>query len=62
MTYHVPSDPQGSEQIHNEIDPHILQEINGCDYKDTKGFYEKYFEERSRSTAAEKMFVLQPRG
>jgi hypothetical protein len=40
------SSQQGTEQTH-EIDQRILQEINGCIYKDTKGFYEKYFEGRS---------------
>jgi hypothetical protein len=33
------SSQQGNEQTHDEIDPRILQEINGCIYKDTKGFY-----------------------
>jgi hypothetical protein len=41
------SSQQGNEQTHDEIDPRILQKINGCIYKDTKGFYEKYFEGRS---------------
>jgi len=41
------SSQQGSDQIHDEIDPRILQEINGCVFKDTKGFYEKYFKRRS---------------
>jgi hypothetical protein len=40
------SSQQGSEQTHDEIDPRILQEINDCVYKDTKGFYRKYFEGR----------------
>jgi hypothetical protein len=31
------SSQQGSEQTHDEIDLRILQEINGCVYKDTKG-------------------------
>jgi hypothetical protein len=58
--FHTPlkstsSSQQSNEQTHDEIDPHILQEINGCIYKDTKGFYEKYFEGRSWSPAVEKI-------
>ena len=49
------SSHQGSEQTHDEIDPRILQEINGCVYQNTRGFYEKYFEGRSWSSAVEKM-------
>lgn len=49
------SSQQGSEQTHDEIDPRILQEINGCVYQNTRGFYEKYFEGRSWSAAVEKM-------
>lgn len=49
------SSQQGSEQTHDEINPRILQEINGCFYKDTKGFYEKYFEGRSWSPTVEKI-------
>jgi hypothetical protein len=47
------SSQQGSEQIHDEIDPRILQEINGCVYQNTKGFYEKSFERRSWSPTVE---------
>ena len=49
------SSQQGSEQTHDEIDPRILQEINGCVYQNTKGFYEKYFEGRSWSPTVEKI-------
>jgi len=49
------SSQQGSEQIHDEIDQRILQEINGCVYQNTRGFYEKYFEGRSWSPAVEKI-------
>jgi hypothetical protein len=49
------SSQQGSEQTHDEIDPRILQEIDGCVYRNTRGFYEKYFEGRSWSAAVEKM-------
>ena len=49
------SSQQGSEQTHEEIDPRILQEINGCIYRDTKGFYERYFEGRSWSPTVEKI-------
>jgi hypothetical protein len=49
------SSQQGSEQIHDEIDQRILQEINGCVYQNTRGFYEKYFEGRSWSPTVEKI-------
>jgi hypothetical protein len=32
---------QDSEQFHDDIDPRILREANGCVYNNTKGFYEK---------------------
>lgn len=51
------SSQQGSEQTHDEIDPRILQEINGCIYKDTKGFYEKYFEGKSWLPAVEEIIL-----
>jgi serine/threonine protein kinase len=35
---------RGKEQKHSQLDPRILQEINGCVYEDTEGFYKKYFE------------------
>lgn len=46
---------QGSEQTHKEIDPRILQEIDGCVYQNIKGFYKKYFEEKSWSATVEKI-------
>ncbi|KAH0562856.1 hypothetical protein GP486_002529 [Trichoglossum hirsutum] len=46
---------QGSEQIHKKLDERILQEISGCVYNDTKGFYEKYFEGKSWSSTAEQI-------
>jgi hypothetical protein len=46
---------QGSEQFHDDIDPRILEEVNGCVYDDTKGFYEKYFELKSWSSTAEQI-------
>ncbi|KAI9770965.1 MAG: hypothetical protein M1840_002669 [Geoglossum simile] len=46
------SSQQGGEQFHDDIDPRILEEVNGCVYHDTKGFYEKYFEGKSWSSAA----------
>jgi hypothetical protein len=49
------SSQQGSEQIHDEIDQRILQEISGCVYQNTRGFYEKYFEGRSWSPPVEKI-------
>ena len=47
------SSQQGKEQVHNEIDHRILEEINGCVYNDTKGFYEKYFQGKSWSPTVE---------
>ncbi|KAL7270069.1 hypothetical protein RUND412_007231 [Rhizina undulata] len=38
------SSMQGSEQIHRLLDERILQEIDGCVFRDTQGFYRKYFE------------------
>src|SRR5882757_4186405 len=35
---------RASEQIHAIIDERIQQEINGCVYRYTENFYEKYFE------------------
>jgi hypothetical protein len=49
------SSQQGSEQVHDEIDPRILQEINSCVYQNARGFYEKYFEGRSWSPTVEKI-------
>jgi Fungal protein kinase len=49
------SSQQGSEQTHDEIDDRILQEIDGCVYSNTRGFYKKYFEERSWSSAVEQI-------
>lgn len=43
---------QGSEQTHEEVD---LQEINGCVFRGTKGFYEKYFEGKSWSPKVEEI-------
>ncbi|KAI9783266.1 MAG: hypothetical protein M1839_004106 [Geoglossum umbratile] len=45
----------GKEQIHKKLDERILQEVNGCVYNDTKGFYEKYFEGKSWSSTAEQI-------
>ena len=47
------SSQQANEQTHDDIDLRILQEINGCVYKDTGSFYEKYFEGKGWSNAAE---------
>jgi hypothetical protein len=49
------SSQQGDEQIHDEIDPRILQENNGWVYQNTRGFYEKYLEGRTWSTVVEKI-------
>ncbi|MCJ1347236.1 hypothetical protein MMC31_005458 [Peltigera leucophlebia] len=35
---------RGDEQKHGDIDVCMFEEIRDCMYKDTKGFYEKYFE------------------
>lgn len=49
------SSQRGNEQIHDYIDERIMQEINGCLYTDTKGFYEKYFEGKEWSAEAERI-------
>lgn len=46
------SSQRTSEQTHNDMDECILQEINGRVYKDTGGFYEKYFEGKGWSPEA----------
>ncbi|KAF1997507.1 hypothetical protein P154DRAFT_524707 [Amniculicola lignicola CBS 123094] len=46
------SSQRANEQTHDDIDERILQEINGCVYKDTGGFYEKYFEGKEWSAEA----------
>jgi hypothetical protein len=48
---------QGSKQTHKMIDPRMLQEVNGCVYKDTQGFYER---EQTYSFAAERRATLPP--
>lgn len=56
------SSQQGSEQTHDEIDSRILQEINGCVYTDTKGFYEKYFEDTPWAQTVDKIIrAAEPR-
>ena len=49
------SSQQGSSQIHDDLDPRIAQEINGCIYKNTEGFYEKYFEGKPWSPKVDKI-------
>ncbi|KAF2787657.1 hypothetical protein K505DRAFT_379435 [Melanomma pulvis-pyrius CBS 109.77] len=49
------SSQRANEQTHDDMDERILQEINGCVYKDTGGFYEKYFEGKEWSTEAERI-------
>jgi hypothetical protein len=49
------SSQQGSEQTHDDLDPRIIQEINGCFYKNTEGFFEKYFEEKAWSPKVDKI-------
>lgn len=49
------SSQQDSEQTHNDMDERILQEINGRLYKDTGGFYEKYFEGKGWSSEARRI-------
>src|SRR4051812_27935901 len=46
---------QGSEQIHDVLDQCLVQEIDGCVYEDTKGFYGKYFEGKTWSEDAEQI-------
>jgi hypothetical protein len=49
------SSQRGSEQTHDDLDPRTIQEINGCFYKNTEGFYEKYFEEKPWSPEVDKI-------
>ena len=46
---------RASEQIRAIIDERIQQEINGCVYKYTESFYEKYFEGKKWSAKAERI-------
>jgi len=38
------SSQRADEQKHDDLDDRIRQEIDGCVYQETEGFYEKYFE------------------
>jgi len=49
------SSQRANEQVHDEIDERIMQEINGCVYTDTKGFYKKYFEGKEWLAEAERI-------
>ena len=49
------SSQQGSGKTHDEIDPRILQEIDGCVYQNTRDFYKKYFEGVPWSVTVEKI-------
>src|SRR2546423_10975152 len=49
------SSQQGSEQTHDEVDPRILQEINGSIFMGAEGFYQKYFEGKSWSPKVEEI-------
>ncbi|KUI68648.1 hypothetical protein VM1G_03803 [Cytospora mali] len=49
------SSQRGSEQTHDDLDLRILQEINGCVYRDTEGFYEKHFEGKEWSAESDKI-------
>jgi hypothetical protein len=49
------SSQRANEQVHGEIDERIMQEINGCVYTDTKGFYKKYFEGKERLAKTERI-------
>ncbi|KAH8745703.1 hypothetical protein F5883DRAFT_609618 [Diaporthe sp. PMI_573] len=40
---------------HDDIDLRILQEINGCVYKDTEGFYKNYFEGKEWSSKSDQI-------
>lgn len=40
----------GIEQTHYEVDQRILEELTGRVYYDVKGFYERYFEDKSWSS------------
>ncbi|RYO80972.1 hypothetical protein DL766_006525 [Monosporascus sp. MC13-8B] len=47
------SSQRANEQTHDDIDERILQEVNKCVYRDTGGFYKKYFEGKQWSAEAE---------
>ncbi|KAJ8113967.1 hypothetical protein ONZ43_g5016 [Nemania bipapillata] len=49
------SSQRADEPTHDDLDERILQEINGCVYKDTEGFYEKYFEGKPWSKEAQRI-------
>jgi hypothetical protein len=49
------SSQRANERVHDEIDERIMQEINGCVYTDTKGFYKKYFEGKEWLAEAERI-------
>lgn len=60
MNYSTPvksntSSQRGDEQKHGDIDDPMLEEIRDCTYKDTKGFYTKYFEGHLWSAKVEKI-------
>ncbi|KAI9863684.1 MAG: hypothetical protein M1813_003707 [Trichoglossum hirsutum] len=45
---------QDDEQTHRDLDNRILQEVAGCVYNDTGGFYKKYFEGKPWEPDAER--------
>ncbi|EDN11291.1 predicted protein [Histoplasma mississippiense (nom. inval.)] len=47
------SSQKGSEQTLELVNPRIFEEIRGCTFRDVKGFFEKYFEEKNWSSKAD---------
>ncbi|EDN02894.1 predicted protein [Histoplasma mississippiense (nom. inval.)] len=47
------SSQKGSEQTHELVNPRIFEEICGCTFRDVKGFFNKYFEEKDWSGKAD---------
>ena len=54
-TPYTSSSHQGSNQTHDEVDPRILQDVNGSIFMGAEGFYQKYFEGKSWSPKVEEI-------
>lgn len=47
---------QGSEQTRNLIDHRVWEEIRACTYRDAKGFFKKFFEDKEWSSRAQDVY------
>lgn len=47
---------QGGEQTRNLIDHRVWEEIRDCTYRDAKGFFKKYFENKEWSSRAQDVY------